>query len=103
MRFQSGLTRCMAESIPVEVVYAEPDNQVVISLSVVPGTTLIEAVELSGISTRFPGVLLMDSPKGVYGVRKPDDYVLQEHDRVEIYRPLTTDPREARRKRAQKN
>jgi putative ubiquitin-RnfH superfamily antitoxin RatB of RatAB toxin-antitoxin module len=94
----------MAESktILVEVAYAKPDKQVILPLQVKPGTQLIEAVKLSGILEQFPEIDLEKSKLGIFSkVCKPDT-VLREKDRVEIYRPLIADPKESRRKRADK-
>lgn len=95
--------------IHVEVAYAEPHQQIVITLEVARGTTALRAVELSGIQARLPDVDVMASPMGVFSVLldgraspAPGEYVLEEGDRVEIYRPLIIDPKEARLKRAAK-
>lgn len=88
--------------ITVEIAYAEPDCQKVVSIQVEDGTTLIEAIRASAIAESFPDLDVEAAKKGVFGELKPDDYCLGEGDRVEIYRPLTRDPREARRRRAGK-
>jgi len=88
--------------ISVEVCYARPDVQAVAALKVVLGTTAGDAVKQSGLARRFPE-LDGTQPLGIYGRRVADDHVLQDGDRVEIYRPLTVDPKEARRRRAEKN
>lgn len=88
--------------ICVEVAYGTPEGQALIELRVAPGTTLIEAIELSGIRDQFPEINLENSRKGIFGRIVEDDRVLIEHDRVEIYRPLAVDPKEARRRRANK-
>ena len=91
-----------ASEIGVEVVYALPTEQVVLELRVPLGTTARSAIELSGILTRFPEIRLADNPIGVYGRVVDPDRVLEDGDRVEIYRPLEMDPREARRLLAEK-
>ena len=88
--------------IEVEVAYALPAEQVVVALRVPAGTTALEAIELSGILERFPDIRLSDNPIGVYGRVVDPGRVLENRDRVEIYRPLETDPREARRLLAEK-
>lgn len=92
----------MTDAIPVQVAYATPDQQLLLSLEVDEGTTLIEAVYRSGIEKEVPGLDLLACRKGIYGTLKPDDYRLQPHDRIELYRPLIKDPREARRERARR-
>lgn len=96
--------------ITVEVAYALPHQQKIISLLVEPGTTALQAVVRSGIVNYFPDID-MDSLKlgifgqslGAKGVDSAASHVLHQGDRVEIYRPLISDPKDARRKRAEKN
>lgn len=86
----------------VEVVYATPEKQALISLDVEQGTTAEQAVKLSGILEQFTEIDLTKNKLGIFGkVTKPDQ-VLRDKDRVEIYRPLIADPKESRRKRAEK-
>ncbi len=89
-------------NIVVEVVYALADKQKLLSLSVPAGTTVREAVLRSGLDAHFPGLDLQMAPLGVFGkaVAKPDERVLEEGERVEIYRPLIADPKEVRKQRA---
>ena len=89
-----------AEQIRVEVVHARPDKQVLLALNVAPGTTLGGAIEQSGIRKAFPGLEVDPDRVGVFGRKAELGDVLQAGDRVEIYRPLLADPKEARRKRA---
>lgn len=96
--------------IRVEVAYALPHQQKIISLLVEPGTTALQAVERSGIAKHFPGIDIASAKLGIFGqslgikgLAPAVSYVLHEGDRVEIYRPLICDPKDARRKRAEKN
>ena len=91
-----------AESIAVEVVYALPERQKLLRLSVPRGTTAREAVERSGIAGYFPGLDLAAAPLGIFGkaLAKPQERVLEDGERVEIYRPLIADPKEVRKQRA---
>jgi len=82
----------MAERIAIEVARAFPDRQEVLALSVPLGTTAAEALALAG----WPP----PEAVGVFSRRVPGDHVLADGDRVEVYRPLTLDPKEARRRRA---
>jgi putative ubiquitin-RnfH superfamily antitoxin RatB of RatAB toxin-antitoxin module len=91
--------------IAIEVAYALPLKQKIISLLVEPGTTALQAVERSGMVTHFPEIDLANIQLGIFGESlgtKTSTYVLRSGDRVEIYRPLVVDPKDARRKRAAK-
>ena len=87
--------------IDIEVTYARPDKQLILSVSVPTGTTIEEAIELSGIAQRFPEIDLGNLVTGIFGKRAKLDQVLAEGERVEIYRPLKADPREVRRQLAE--
>ena len=87
-------------TIEVEVIYALPDNQVTLQLSLPAGTTAQQAVELSGIIGIFPEIDLSQNKLGIYGKLVKSGTILRHLDRVEIYRPLIVDPKERRRKRA---
>lgn len=91
----------MAEMIDVEVVYGLADRQVLRSLQVPDGTTVIEAIERSGIIKDIPDMAVDEGALGVFSRKVPPDHVLQAGDRVEIYRPLIADPKEVRRQRAE--
>lgn len=95
--------------ITVEVAYALPDQQKIIELLVEPGTTAFQAAERSGIVSVFPEIDLENAKMGIFGqslgtkgLKPPREHELQPGDRVEIYRPLIADPKEVRRKRAEK-
>jgi putative ubiquitin-RnfH superfamily antitoxin RatB of RatAB toxin-antitoxin module len=90
------------QTITIEVAYAKPEKQSIISLQVKPGTTLLEAIKLSGMLEQFPEIDLTEAKFGVFSKISPPETVLRERDRVEIYRPLIADPKESRRKRAEK-
>jgi len=89
----------MTSSI-IEVAYAKSDRQVVIEVSSVPHITVQQAIEASGILQQFPEIDLAINKIGVFGKLTQPDSELVEGDRVEIYRPLIADPKEARRRRA---
>jgi hypothetical protein len=92
------------EKINVEVAYALPKQQKIIALSVEVGTTAYEAVIRSGIVNQFPQIDVETDPMGIFAkaIKDPKTTVLREGDRVEVYRPLIADPKEARAKRAAK-
>lgn len=94
-----------AGTIRVEVAYALADRQEIIALDVASGTTAYEAVVRSGIVGRFPGLIDPETiPMGIYSkaFSSPRSQVLADGDRVELYRPLTADPKDSRKERAQK-
>ncbi|MGE0558751.1 MAG: RnfH family protein [Burkholderiales bacterium] len=86
----------------ISVVYALPRRQTVLVLDLPTGTTAKEALERCRDRPEFSGVPLMVLPVGIYGREVPLDTVLQAGDRLEIYRPLLADPKEARRRRTVK-
>ena len=88
------------ESGAVEVAYALRDRQRVIQVRLAQGMTAIQAVEASGMLKDFPDLSAGSLDLGVYGRVVQQTHVLQPGDRVEIYRRLTADPREARRRLA---
>lgn len=97
------------EPISIEVAYALPEKQKLIEVLVDPGTTAYDAVIKSHISEYFPGVDMESAKMGIFGqalgtkgLAGPKEYVMKSGDRVEIYRPLIADPKEVRRKRAEK-
>jgi hypothetical protein len=83
----------------VEVVYALPDRQRVVAVPWRPGITAQEAVQASGLVGEFPDIAGRPMALGVFGQPIDGRRELREGDRVEIYRPLQADPREARRRR----
>lgn len=86
--------------IAVEVAYGTPAAQVVIAIECESPVTIEQAIQQSGIATQFPQRQLEDDMVGVFGFRKPLNHLLEDGDRVEIYRPLTMSPTEARKMRA---
>ena len=84
----------------VEVAYALPDKQSLVSLEVEKGTTLQEAIEASGILDSFEQIDLTKDRVGIFSKFATLDTVLREKDRVEIYRPLIADPKKVRKERA---
>jgi putative ubiquitin-RnfH superfamily antitoxin RatB of RatAB toxin-antitoxin module len=91
------------KQIQVEVAYALPDKQMIIALSVDEGSSLYDAALASGITDKFPDLDIETSEMGIFGKgeKDPKSATLHEGDRVEIYRPLTADPKEVRKKRAE--
>ncbi|OQX31475.1 MAG: RnfH family protein [Candidatus Sedimenticola endophacoides] len=84
----------------VEVAYATEAEQLILTVEGAPGMTVEEAIRRSGIVGRFPEIDLTSLKVGVFGKAARLDADLNPGDRVEIYRPLVADPKEARKKRA---
>ena len=87
--------------IRIEIAYAEPHRAIVKALSLPAGSRLTDALRVAAIDPDLAGVDLMNSTVGIFGKVTDAQYVLKEGDRIEIYRPLTADPKVARRARAQ--
>jgi putative ubiquitin-RnfH superfamily antitoxin RatB of RatAB toxin-antitoxin module len=90
----------ISEFIRVEVVYALPDQQVVVPLQLAEGTTLQQAVDASGLLVKFSEIDITRGKFGIYSKLAKLDTILRDRDRVEIYRPLLADPKEVRKQRA---
>lgn len=88
------------DTVRIEVVCALPDRQVVINLSLAAGTTVIRAIECSGLLEKFPGIDPAKTGAAIYGRPVSLDRILADGERVEICRPLAQDPKQARRERA---
>ena len=88
------------DMITVEVAYALPHTQSLLSLKVTPGTTALQAILQSGILQKHPEISLATIVLGIFGKKVPADRILQAMDRVEVYRPLLVNPKDARRQRA---
>ena len=91
----------MSEMNRIEVVYALPQEQTLLKLSVPPGTTVAEAIRRSGVLQAYPEIDLDKNKFGIFGKLTQADAQLRDKDRIEIYRPLRADPKEVRRKRAE--
>ncbi len=85
------------KTVAIEVVFALPDQQIVVALQVEQGTTAATAVQRSGLQARFSDFDFANAALGVWNKVVARDYLLKDGDRVEVYRPLPMDPREARR------
>ncbi len=88
-----------AVEIDVEVVYALPDEQAMTRLQMAPGATVMQAIQQSGLLLRYPQISIATARAGIFGKIVALDAPLRTGDRVEIYRPLTVDPKDARRRR----
>ena len=87
-------------SLRVEVVYALPEREDAVSVSLPAGATALDALRASGLLERHPEIDLTRQRIGVYGRVVGAEARLRDGDRVEVYRPLAVEPKEARRRRA---
>jgi putative ubiquitin-RnfH superfamily antitoxin RatB of RatAB toxin-antitoxin module len=92
----------MADLINITVCYATPEREDWHALAVEQGTTIAQALARPDVRDAFAGIDLALHPVGLYGKKRPLETVLRERDRIEIYRPLVADPKESRRRRADK-
>ena len=88
--------------IHVEVVYATPAVQRIWQVEIAAESTIEDVIEASGVLDVFPEIDLTKQKVGIFSQQKNLEDEVKEGDRVEIYRPLTMDPKEARKKRATK-
>ena len=84
----------------IEVAYARPDRQWLLGLEVAEGTTARAALLASGLLVDCPELQIGEPVLGVWSRRVDFDTRLEPGDRLEVYRPLTADPKTARRQRA---
>ena len=89
------------EQINVEVVYALPHSQTLLTVKLPRSSTVIEAIHLSEILQKHAEINLESNKVGIFGKLSKPDAILQDRDRIEIYRYLLADPKEIRRQRAQ--
>lgn len=98
MSDESGLQ----EQFTIEVVYGTPTKQEIINCIVEPNTTIEQAILASGIVDEFPEIDLSVNNVGIWNrVAKLTD-IVKDLDRIEVYRPLLADPKEVRKRRAEK-
>lgn len=83
----------------VEICYIAPNRQFVKTIDVETGTTISQAIALSGLLETCSDINWEQNKVGIYGKIKSLDTLLNEADRIEIYRPLKMTPIEARRRR----
>lgn len=90
----------MADRLTVELALAMPDRQVLLAVDVDAGANVADVIAMSGIESRFPALAVDEMPVGIWGKRVARETAVRQGDRIELYRPLEIDPREARRQRA---
>lgn len=90
----------MSEKIRVQVAYALPERQDIVTVELVAGATAQQAIEASGLLQKYPDIDLAKNKLGIFSRLVKGDQALRDRDRVEIYRALIADPKEVRRQRA---
>lgn len=85
----------------IEVVYATPSRQELVELSVDSPLSVADAIQRSGIENQFPDEDLATADVGIWGRVVSRETMAGDGDRIELYRPLAREPREARRLRAE--
>ncbi len=86
--------------LAVEVVYALPDEQTLLSIDVEEGATVKDVILRSSLLQEFPELDIDSLDVGLFGKATKMTQVVREKDRVEIYRPLIADPKEVRKRKA---
>ncbi len=88
------------DRLNVSVAYSPLAGEVdEVMLQLAPGATVADALRESGLQGRYPGIALEALPVGIWGSFCDRGNALRDRDRVELYRPLRVDPKEARRQR----
>ena len=99
MPFVSEQQKCMA-NILIEIAYLTPENPWLKSLVITLGSTIHQALNQAQFFELFPALNPGNIEVGVFGIKKQLSDVLKPGDRIEIYRPLLCDPKQARRTRS---
>jgi uncharacterized protein len=93
----------MKPNILIEIAYVTPSKQYLQALQVPDGSTIEQVVQLSGIVTLFPELALAGQKVGIFSKLKAMSDIVHHGDRIELYRPLTADPKERRRLKLKKS
>jgi putative ubiquitin-RnfH superfamily antitoxin RatB of RatAB toxin-antitoxin module len=83
--------------LKVEVAYAKLEVQLIIELEVEEGATIEQAIRSSDILRKFPEIDLKINKVGVFGKQASLERPVRAGERIEIYRGLIADPKQARR------
>ena len=92
----------MSEQIHIEIVYGQPHKQEVVALTVDDGTSVEQAIQQSGILESFSNIDLNVNKVGIWNKTVKLSETVRDLDRIEIYRPLIADPKQVRKRRADK-
>jgi putative ubiquitin-RnfH superfamily antitoxin RatB of RatAB toxin-antitoxin module len=88
--------------LSIEIAYVGPQGQWLVEASLPEGATVADAIAASGLLQTLSGLVVDDDHVGIHGRRVALAAALADGDRVELYRPLLADPKEARRRRARR-
>lgn len=91
-----------AKKYSIEVVYGTPERQEIIALEVAENTTIEQAIIASGVIEEFPEINLEVNNVGIWNRAAKLQAIVSDLDRIEVYRPLLADPKEVRKRRAEK-
>jgi len=89
--------------IRIAIVYAEPQHSIIKSFTLAQGSSVLDALHAAASDADLSKVLLENSPLGIFGRPARKDQLLADGDRLEIYRPLKLEPKQARRMRLSKS
>ncbi len=84
-------------SITIEIAFVLPQQQFLKQFQVPAGTSIYQAIKLSGVENFYPEKDRSALKTGIYGKITSPETILHQNDRIEIYRPLNIDPKEKRR------
>lgn len=90
------------QKLSIEVAFGTSTEQHIVEVELAAGATIQDAVQASGLQAAFPKFDFTRLRKGVWNEVKGDEHCLKDGDRVEVYRPLIIEPKEMRRRRAEK-
>ncbi|PCJ32470.1 MAG: RnfH family protein [Gammaproteobacteria bacterium] len=89
------------KQITIEVAYALPNEQLILSLEIPEDCTVEDAIKRSGVLDTYPQIDLTTDKVGIFGKMCKLNATLRHKDRIEIYRKLIADPKESRRQKAE--
>lgn len=102
MRLLNEQKQFMATHIKIEIAYATPEQQTLLELDVPDNVDVEQAIKMSGILNTHKDIDLSVNKVGIWSRTCKLEQKLNAGDRIEIYRPLIADPKEVRKRRAEK-
>jgi uncharacterized protein len=93
----------MQAEIRIAIVYAQPQHSIIKSFTLAQGSSVLDALCAAALDADLSQVLQENSPLGIFGRPVRKDQLLADGDRLEIYRPLQLEPKQARRMRVSKS
>jgi len=92
----------ISNKITIEIVYGVPHKQKILTISIDANATVEQGIKESGIMKLFPEIDLAINKVGVWNRAVKLSEILEDLDRIEVYRPLIADPKDVRKRRAEK-